>query len=96
MIVPPSTRVRVGAARRSCRGEPWMRKTSSHASFFVCRFRPRPRGRHFAAGRVASFAEGRIGCREWARSNGRLEDIYSVDDRLDHDLDEPMGNTLDI
>jgi hypothetical protein len=40
--------------------------------------------------RVASFAEGRIGYREWARRNGRLADIYSKDDRLDHDIDELM------
>jgi hypothetical protein len=39
-------------------------------------------------GRVASFAEGRIGYREWARRNGRLADIHSLDDRLDHDIDE--------
>jgi hypothetical protein len=39
-------------------------------------------------GRVASFAEGRIGYREWARRNGRLADIHSIDDRYDHDVDE--------
>jgi hypothetical protein len=38
--------------------------------------------------RVASFAEGRIGYREWARRSGRLEDIHSIDDRYDHDVDE--------
>jgi hypothetical protein len=38
--------------------------------------------------KVASFAEGRIGYREWARRNGRLADIHSLDDRLDHDVDE--------
>jgi hypothetical protein len=42
-------------------------------------------------GRVACFAEGRIGYREWARRNGRLGDIHSLDDRLDHDIDELMG-----
>ncbi len=42
-------------------------------------------------GRVACFAEGRIGYREWARRNGRLADIHSIDDRLDHDIDELMG-----
>jgi hypothetical protein len=42
-------------------------------------------------GRVASFAEGRIGYREWARRNGRLSDIQSLDDRLDHDIDELMA-----
>jgi len=41
--------------------------------------------------RVASFAEGRLGYREWARRNGRLEDIHSLDDRLDHEVDELMA-----
>jgi hypothetical protein len=41
--------------------------------------------------RVASFAEGRIGYREWARRNGRLSDIHSVDDRYDHDVDELLA-----
>jgi hypothetical protein len=41
--------------------------------------------------RVASFAEGRIGYREWARRNGRLGDIHSLDDRYDHDIDELMS-----
>src|SRR5919107_3656826 len=41
--------------------------------------------------RVASFAEGRIGYREWARRNGRLGDIHSLDDRYDHDIDELMA-----
>ena len=41
--------------------------------------------------RVICFAEGRIGYREWARRNGRLEDIHSIDDRLDHDVDELMA-----
>ena len=46
----------------------------------------------FADGiRVASFAEGRIGYREWARRNGRLGDIHSLDDRYDHDVDELLG-----
>ena len=35
--------------------------------------------------------EGRIGYREWARRNGRLADIHSVEDRFDHDIDEPMA-----
>jgi hypothetical protein len=38
--------------------------------------------------RVICFAEGRIGYREWARRNGRLADIHSLDDRYDHDVDE--------
>jgi hypothetical protein len=37
------------------------------------------------------FAEGRIGYREWARRNGRLEDIHSLDDRYDHDIDELLA-----
>jgi len=41
--------------------------------------------------KVASFAEGRIGYREWARRNGRLGDIHAIDDRYDHDLDEFMA-----
>jgi hypothetical protein len=41
--------------------------------------------------RVAAFAEGRIGYREWARRNGRLADIHSIDDRYDHDIDELMA-----
>jgi hypothetical protein len=46
----------------------------------------------FADGvKVASFAEGRIGYREWACRNGRLADIHSFDDRYDHDIDELMG-----
>jgi hypothetical protein len=38
--------------------------------------------------KVASFAEGRIGYREWALRSGRLEYIHSLDDRYDHDVDE--------
>jgi hypothetical protein len=46
----------------------------------------------FADGvKVASFAEGRIGYREWARRSGRLDYIHSVDDRYDHDIDELMA-----
>jgi hypothetical protein len=41
--------------------------------------------------RVVSFAAGRSGYREWARRNGRLGDIHSLDDRLDHDVDELMA-----
>ena len=41
--------------------------------------------------KVASFAEGRIGCREWARRNGKLADIHSIDDRYDHDIDELLA-----
>jgi len=41
--------------------------------------------------KVVSFAEGRIGYREWARRSGRLADIHSIDDRYDHDVDELMA-----
>ena len=41
--------------------------------------------------RVICFAEGRKGYREWARRNGRLGDIHSIDDRYDHDIDEHMA-----
>jgi hypothetical protein len=41
--------------------------------------------------KVASFAEGRIGYREWARRSGRLVYIHSIDDRYDHDIDELMA-----
>ncbi len=41
--------------------------------------------------RVARFAYGRIGYREWARRSGRLEYIHSIDDRYDHDIDELMA-----
>src|SRR4051812_31393907 len=39
--------------------------------------------------RVASFREGRIGYRLWATSTGRINP--SVEDRLDHDVDELMA-----
>jgi hypothetical protein len=39
--------------------------------------------------RVASFREGRIGYRMWATRTGRIGP--SVEDRLDHDVDELMG-----
>jgi hypothetical protein len=35
--------------------------------------------------------EGRIGYRDWARRNGRLYGIHSLDDRYDHDIDELMA-----
>ena len=41
--------------------------------------------------KVASFAEGRIGYREWARRSGRLEYIHSIEDRYDHNIDELMA-----
>ena len=39
--------------------------------------------------RVASFREGRIGYREWATRSGRINP--SLEDRLDHDVDELMA-----
>jgi hypothetical protein len=39
--------------------------------------------------RVASFREGRIGYRLWATRSGRINP--SVEDRLDHDIDELMA-----
>jgi len=46
----------------------------------------------FADGvKVASFAEGRIEYREWARRNGRVGEIHTIDDRFDQDIDELMG-----
>ena len=41
--------------------------------------------------RVARFAYGRAGYREWARRCGRLGYIHSIDDRYDHDIDELMA-----
>ena len=41
--------------------------------------------------RVARFAYGRAGYREWARRSGRLAYIHSMDDRYDHDIDELMA-----
>jgi len=41
--------------------------------------------------RIASFAEGGISYREWARRNGKLGDVHSLDDRYDHGVDELMG-----
>jgi len=41
--------------------------------------------------KVASFAEGRIGYRGWARRNGRLGEVHGLDDRYDHDVEELMA-----
>ena len=43
--------------------------------------------------KVASFADGRIGYREWARRTGRLQDeyVHSIDDKYDHDVDMAMS-----
>jgi hypothetical protein len=42
-----------------------------------------------SATRVASFREGRIGYRLWATRSGRISP--SVEDRLDHDVEELMA-----
>ena len=39
----------------------------------------------------AALAEGRTGYREWACGSGRLEDVHSIEDRYDHDIDELMA-----
>jgi hypothetical protein len=39
--------------------------------------------------RVASFREGRLGYRLWARRSGRISP--SIEDRYDHDIDELTG-----
>ena len=41
--------------------------------------------------KVVSFAEGRIGYREWALRSGRLDYIHSLDDHYDYDIDELMA-----
>ncbi len=43
---------------------------------------------HSNGTRLATFAEGRIGYREWARRSGRLDYIHSLDDKYDHDVDQ--------
>ena len=43
---------------------------------------------HSNGTRLATFAEGRVGYREWAMRSGRLDTIHAPDDRLDHDVDE--------
>jgi hypothetical protein len=40
---------------------------------------------------LLSPSVGGIGYREWARRSGRLADIHSIYDRLDHDVDELMA-----
>jgi hypothetical protein len=59
--------------------------------FFVVGFGHDPRQAVRCRPRAASFAEGRIGHREWARRSSGLGDIHSLDDRLDHDIDELMA-----
>jgi hypothetical protein len=46
-------------------------------------------GLYVDGGRVACFAEGRIGYREWATRSGRINP--SVEDRYDHGVDELMA-----
>jgi hypothetical protein len=46
-------------------------------------------GLYVDGGRVACFAEGRIGYRMWAMRTGRLNP--SVEDRYDHDVGELMA-----
>jgi hypothetical protein len=41
--------------------------------------------------RVSTFAEGRVGYREWARRSGRLDYIHSLDDKYDHDVDMALS-----
>ena len=48
-------------------------------------------GQPLRPGKVASFAEARIGYREWARRNGNRGYIHSLDDRHDHEVDELMA-----
>ncbi len=43
---------------------------------------------HSNGTRLTTFAEGRIGYREWARRSGRIDYIHSLDDRYDHDIDQ--------
>jgi len=56
---------------------------------FVCGLRSRPRA-GTSPRQGGTFAEGRIGYRGWARRNGRLGAIHSIDDRYDHDIDGLM------
>jgi hypothetical protein len=73
----------LGRAMDSGSFESW-----SHAPFLCLSASATIPGRHFAAGRAASFVEGGIGYREWTHRDGRIADIHSVDDRYDHDIDE--------
>jgi hypothetical protein len=46
---------------------------------------------HSNGTRLATFAEGWIGYREWARRSGRLEYIHALDDKYDHDVDQVVS-----
>jgi hypothetical protein len=48
---------------------------------------------HNGGAAVTSFRPNRVAYREWAIRTGRLagEYIHSLDDRLDHDVDEVMS-----
>jgi hypothetical protein len=50
-----------------------------------------PYALHSNGTRLATFAEGRIGYREWARRCGRLDTIHALDDRYEHDIDELLS-----
>jgi hypothetical protein len=76
--------VRVGA-RHGC-GSPRVM-----LPFFVVGLGHDPRQAADCLPGAASFAEGRTRHREWVRRNGRLGDIHTLDDRLDHDVYELMG-----
>jgi hypothetical protein len=47
-----------------------------------------PYALHNNGTRLATFAEGRIGLREWMRRSGKLDSIHNLNDRYDHDVDE--------
>ena len=46
---------------------------------------------HSNGTRLATFAEGRIGYREWAIRTGRLEYINSQDDKYDKEIEEILS-----
>jgi hypothetical protein len=58
----------------------------------ACRLRPRPRaGATSQPTRWRAAPRSGKGYRRWARRNGRLEDIHSLEGRYDHDVDELMA-----
>ena len=50
-----------------------------------------PYALHSNGARLATFGEGRIGYREWARRAGKLDYIHSLDDKYDKDVEELMA-----